>query len=274
MDALCKTLICNKQVSLTVAETTALCGRARDIHSLEPGAAKTFGELLTCGVYMAGCLKSDRGAISITIKGAEGNGSASVSGDINLHMRGYINGASGGRLKGGFMTVIKEDGFFRPFTGAIELISDDVSENMEHYFDLSEQIPTKVKVGALFNGEMCVAAGGVVMQLMPGHDEAAKKLVEQKKEELGDIAEDIRQLGAEGVLKKYFSGEVEGSHIYITRPEYKCNCSREKIYALLLSMGRQELENILTEQGEISVHCDYCNTDYKFGKEDVENLFR
>ena len=115
MGALCKTLICNKQVSLTVAETTALCGRARDIHSLEPCAAKTFGELLTCGVYMAGCLKSDRGAISITIKGAEGNGSASVSGDINLHMRGYINGASGGRLKGGFMTVIKEDGFFRPF---------------------------------------------------------------------------------------------------------------------------------------------------------------
>lgn len=89
-------------------------------------------------------------------------------------MRGYIDGSAGGRLKGGFMTVVKDDGFYRPFTGACELISDDVSENMEHYFDLSEQIPTKVRVGAKFDGEKCLAAGGVVLQLLPGHTDEVK----------------------------------------------------------------------------------------------------
>lgn len=274
MNRLYKTLICNKQVSLTVTETTGLVQRARDIHGLSPAAAKALGELLTCGAYMSGCLKSEKGAVSITIKGANGAGSASVSGDVNLHMRGYIDGSAGGKLEGGFMTVIKDDGFFRPFTGACELVSDDVSQNLEHYFDISEQIPTKVRVGALFDGKNCLAAGGVVMQLLPGHSGEAVAFVEGKAAEMYDIASEIKSLGGEGVLNKYFGNEIKGAHVYITEPEYKCNCSREKISSILLTMGRGELENILKEQGEISVHCHYCNTDYKFGAEDIEKLFK
>lgn len=274
MDRLYKTLICDKQVSLSVMETTAMCRHARDIHNLEPRAAAALGKLLTCGTYMAGCLKSEKGAISITVKGAEGSGSASVSGDVNLHMRGYIDGSAEGKLKGGFMTVVKDDGFFRPFTGAVELVSGDVSEDMERYFELSEQIKTKVRVGAEFDGEKCVAAGGVVMQLLPGYSPEAEALVEQKAAQIGNIAEDIRLLGAEGVVKKYFAGETEGAYTYITEPLYKCNCSRKKISALLATMGRAELEDIIREQGEVSVHCHYCNTDYKFGREDIEKLFK
>ena len=273
MNRLIKTLICDKQVSLTVAETTGLVQRSRDIHGLEPGAAAALGELLTCGVYMAGCLKSEKGAVSITVKGAEGSGSASVSGDVALHMRGYIDGSAGGRLAGGFMTVVKDDGFFRPFTGACELISDDVSRNFEHYFEISEQIPTKVRVGARFDGARCVAAGGVVMQLLPGYGEEAAALVNAKAEEIGGIAADIAALGASGVFERYFGREAAGSHVYVTEPEYRCNCSREKISAILLTLGRAELKKIIAEQGEISVHCHYCNTDYKFGAEDIEKLF-
>lgn len=273
MNRLYKTLICNKQISLSVLETTDLAQTARDIHGLEPSAAKALAELLTCGAYMSGCLKSEKGAVSITIKGGDNAGTASVSGDVNLHLRGYIDGSAQGRLSGGFMTVVKDDGFFRPFTGACELISDDVSENMEHYFELSEQITTKVRIGARFDGEKCVAAGGVVLQLLPGADETAVKLAEEKAASIADIASDIAALGAEGVVKKYFAEETDGGYTYITEPVYKCNCSREKISALLKTMGRAELEDIVKEQGAVSVHCHYCNTDYKFGEEDIQKLF-
>ena len=274
MNRLYKTLIYDKQVSLSVLDTTGIAQDARDIHRLAPAAAKTLAELLTCGTYMAGCLKSPKGAVSITVKAGENSGSVSVSGDVEQHMRGYIDGSAEGRLCGGFMTVVKDDGFFRPFTGACELVSDDVSKNMEHYFDISEQIPTKVRVAAKFDGEKCVAAGGIVMQLLPGASAKTAAAVEKKAALIGDVAADIAALGAEGVVKKYFAGETEGTYSYITEPQYKCNCSRGKISALLATMGREELEDIIKEQGEVSVHCHYCNTDYKFGSEDIEKLFK
>ncbi len=274
MNRLYKTLIYDKQVSLSVLDTTGIAQDARDIHRLAPAAAKTLAELLTCGTYMAGCLKSPKGAVSITVKAGENSGSVSVSGDVEQHMRGYIDGSAEGRLCGGFMTVVKDDGFFRPFTGACELVSDDVSKNMEHYFDISEQIPTKVCVAAKFDGEKCVAAGGIVMQLLPGASAKTAAAVEKKAALIGDVAADIAELGAEGVVKKYFAGETEGTYSYITEPQYRCNCSRSKISALLATMGRAELEDIIKEQGEVSVHCHYCNTDYKFGSEDIEKLFK
>ncbi len=274
MNRLYKTLIYKKQISLSVLETTGLCQAARDVHSLEPRAAAALGQLLTCGAYMAGCFKSEKGAVSVTVKGANGAGSASVSGDVNLHMRGYIDGAAEGRLKGGFMTVVKDDGFFHPFTGACELISDDVSEDMEHYFDVSEQIPTKVRVGALFSGEKCVAAGGVVLQLLPGHEEGALRYAEDKAAQLCNVAADIAELGAEGIVKEYFAEETAGAYTYITEPQYRCNCSREKIAALLATMGRAELEDIIREQGKVSVHCHYCNTDYDFMQEDIDKILK
>ncbi len=274
MNKLYKTLIYGKQVSLSVLETTDLVNSAAKVHRLAAPAASTLGQLLTCGAYMSGCLKSERGAISITVKGGGGAGTASVSGDINLHMRGYIDGSAEGRLAGGFMTVVKDDGFFRPFTGACELVSDDVSANMEHYFQLSEQIPTRVRVGARFSPQgICTAAGGVVMQLLPGHTQETLATVNAKVQAIGDVAEAIARGGAEGLLHDYFSEETKEGHVYLTQPDYICNCSREKISRLLLSMGKEELYDIIKEQGSVSAHCHYCNTDYLFGKEDIDKLF-
>ena len=98
MNKLYKALIYDKQVSLSVLETTELVNDAIKIHSLDGDAAKTFGCLLTAAAFMAGCLKSEKGAVSITVKAGGECGTASVSGDKNLHIRGYIDGSCGGRL--------------------------------------------------------------------------------------------------------------------------------------------------------------------------------
>ncbi len=275
MNKLFKTLIYGGNVSLSVLQTTDLVKKGMAIHGLRPAAGRTFGELLTCGTYMAGCLKSDKGAVSITIKGKNGSASASVSGDINLHMRGYIDDGAEGKLEGGFMTVIKDDGFFRPFTGACELVSDSVSANMEHYFEISEQITTYVSVGADVgeNGE-CRAAGGVVMQLLPGHTKETKDAAYVKMKNFKDVASLIAEMGAEGIMNRYFAEETKGGHVYMTSPDYICNCSRERISRVLLSAGKQELEDIIKEQGCVSVHCHYCNKDYKFSDRDIKKLFK
>lgn len=268
MNKLYKALVCHGEISLSVLECTELVEEAIKIHRLTDGQAKTLGGFLTAAAYMSGCLKSERGAISITVKSGEGGATVSVSGDIAGHIRGYIDGEG---LKGGTMTVIKEDGFFRPFTGTCELKSDDVSENLMRYFQMSEQIDTAVLIDVRVEGGKCLAAGGVVMQALPGTSEESLGVAEGKMQALA--ACDFAAKGADGVMEEFFSDLTEGGGVYLTFPEYKCNCSREKIGRVILSLGWKEAKSILAEQGKISVHCHYCNTDHLFTAEQTEELF-
>ena len=269
MNKLYKTLIYENQVSLSVLDTTELVNEAIKIHSLSDGAAVSLGGLLTCAAYMSGCLKSERGAVSLTVKG-ENCATVSVSGDINLHIRGYIDGDAK-RLKGGNLTVIKDDGFFRPFIGTTELVSDDISENLTQYFLQSEQIKTIVKFTVKVENGKCLYAGGVVLQLLTGTSQPNGEKAELVASTL-DIDKMLKE-GVDGAIDKYFAGEAEKAHIYLTYPEYKCNCSRKKITGVIISLGKDELLKIIEEEGAVKVHCHYCNTDYSFVKEDVLKLF-
>lgn len=275
MNTLYKSLVYDKQISLSVLDTTDLVKSAIKIHNLSGNAAYLLGGLLTCCAYMAGCLKSEKGAVSLTIKSADGDGCVSVSGDSKLHIRGYADGSCMHTLKGGTLTVIKDDGFFRPFVGACEIESDDVSEIFTQYFRTSEQITTHVRVGVKLSevGE-CLAAGGVVMQQLPGTSEANAAKCEERMSAFSDVASLIESEGAQGVIKKYFEGEIADDGLYLLHPDYVCNCSRRKIEAVIIPLGKDELLNICKEQGKVSVHCHYCNTDYTFVADDIEELFK
>ena len=270
MNKLFKSLIYDREVSLSVLETTELVNDAIKIHNLDANSAKTLGSLLTCAAFMAGCLKSEKGAISITVKANGDAGAVSVSGDKDLHIRGYIDGSGNGRLNGGYMTVVKEDGFYRPFVGASELVGDNVSENLMQYFHISEQIETAVAIDAKIVDGKCVAAGGVIMQLMPGCSQENMDRAEECMQNFVDVAPVLEKLGAEGIMQEYFKDEAQ--YVYEYFPEYKCNCSRKKIDGVILPLGREELYNLIEEAGAVKVHCHYCNKTYEFTREDIDKL--
>lgn len=272
MNKLCKALIYGGDVSLSVLDTTGLVNDAIKIHSLDDRSARTFGGFLTCAAYMAGCLKSERGAVSLTVKGGDAS-TICVSGDKDLHIRGYMDGSKEGRIGGGYLTVIKEDGFFRPFTGVCELKGDDVSQNLMQYFTVSEQIDTAVAFGVNVRDGKCTAAGGVVMQMMPGFSDENMDRAEQAMQNFVNAAEVVGRLGADGIIDAYFAEEIKKSALYQYFPEYKCNCSRKKLEGVLAPLGKTELLKIIEEEGCVRAHCHYCNTDYVFTREDVEKLF-
>ena len=270
MNKLFKSLIYDREVSLSVLDTTQLVNDAIKIHNLDEKSAKTLGSLLTAAAFMAGCLKSERGAISLTVKAGGDAGAASVSGDKDLHIRGYIDGTCEGKLNGGYLTVVKEDGFFRPFVGASELVGDSVSENLMQYFHLSEQIETAVAIDVKIADGRCVAAGGVIMQLMPGCSQENMDRAEECMQNFVDVASVLEEVGADGIMDKYFRDEAQFVYQYF--PEYKCNCSRKKIEGVILPLGREELNKIIVEEGAVKVHCHYCNRTYKFTREDIDKL--
>ena len=274
MNKLYKVLIYDRQISLSVLETTELVNDAIKTHNLDARSAVTLGGMLTCAAYMAGCLKSDRGAVSLTVKADGEAGTVSVSGDKNLHVRGYIDGTCGGKLNGGYLTVIKDDGFYRPFVGTCELKGDDVSQNLMQYFQMSEQIDTAIAFGVKMDKDRCIAAGGVVMQLLPGTSEENMDRAEERMQAFVNPADVVEKYGADGILSEFFDGLAKDGEIYLTFPEYKCNCSRKKIESVILPVGKDELCNILKEQGSVKVHCHYCNTDYEFTRGDIDELFK
>ncbi|MGN0805913.1 MAG: Hsp33 family molecular chaperone HslO [Candidatus Coproplasma sp.] len=272
MDSIKRFLAYNGNVQVAVLETSALVNRAIEIHSTAPTASKILGGLLTCCAYFASGIKAESGAVSITVKAKDGDGAVSVSSDADLHVRGYADGSCANTLKGGSLTVVREDGFSVPFVGTCEIDSDDISDAFAKYFQQSEQIPTAVKVDVETdeNGR-CSGARGLVMQLLPDADEGEIARAEKAFERYCD-GNGLNDCPSEEVIEKLFGGDIYGEIVEVF-PEYKCNCSEKKIRGVLASVGKAELIKICEEQGQVKVHCHYCNTDYIYDKKFVEENF-
>lgn len=272
MNKILRALICGGQVSLTVLDTTELVNEAVKIHSPSPAGAEILGGLLTCGAYLASGLKIESGCVSLTVKAKEGDGAVSVSADGKLHVRGYLDGSCAQTLAGGTLTVVREEGYSMPFIGTCEILSDDISDILETYFGQSEQIATAVALKSEFdNNGKCKFFGGVVMQLLPEASESAISKASELFEKFKDCGKNAFA-GAEEIISGYFKAHLSGG-VAELKPEYKCNCSEEKIRGVLVSVGREELLKICDELGEVKVHCHYCNKDYIYDRKRIEETF-
>ncbi len=282
-DVILRGLIWNGEVSLAVADTTRLVGRAIEIHGLSPLSAAALGRTLTVAAYMCSSLKEERGALSVSVKGDGIGGPIYVSGDKKLRMRGYIDNPQAflppnarGKLdvggcvgRNGTLSVVREDGEGIPFVGTTPLVSGEIGEDFAAYFAYSEQLPTAIAVGVKIGKEgTCLGAGGVFLQPLPGAGEESLKKTDETIAKFAAVSSMLEEMTAEELAEKYF-GNV---NFYKQKPEYKCNCSRNYIEGILSAMGEEELRSILAEEGKISVHCHYCNKDYVFTPEETEDL--
>lgn len=282
-DVILRGLIYNEEVSLAVADTTALVNEAIRVHGLSPLAAAALGRTLTVAAYMCSSLKTEGSALSVAVKGDGAGGAIYVSGDKALHMRGYIENPQAalppnalGKLdvggcvgKEGYLSVVRDDGENQPFVGTTPLVSGEIGEDFAAYFAYSEQLPTAIAVGVRISKEgKCLGAGGVFLQPLPGAGEESIQKAEKAIGQFSAVSSLLESMSAEELAEKYF-GNVT---FYKQKPEYKCNCSRNYIEGILAAMGEKEIRSIIAEQGKISVHCHYCNTDYEFSPEEAEKI--
>ncbi len=274
MENVLRTLICDEQVSLTLIDATEIVSEAIRLHHLTPFSAIILGKALAAATFMSACLKEDAGEISITVKGDFG--SLCVSGNRKLYIRGYIDSAKEWKSCGfgnrGTFTVVRDDGYSRPFVGTCALPeSGDADGAFEEYYRISEQLPTFVATVVKLSEEgKCTFASAAVLQPLPFADEKTIRELPKEKD-LEKIAEEIKAIGLKKVAETYFSAKSAG--LKLREAAYKCNCSREYLKGVLVSLGKEELEKILREEGEIKVHCHYCNKDYRFTGEDMKVMF-
>lgn len=284
-DVILRGLAYGDEVSLAVADTTALVNEAIRIHGLSALSAAALGRTLTVAAYMCSSLKEERGALSVSVKGNGVGGNIYVSGDKALHMRGYIENPhaelppnASGKLdvggcvgREGYLSVVRDDGENIPFVGTTPLVSGEIGEDFAAYFAYSEQLPTAIAVGVKIGTDgNCLGAGGVFLQPLPGASEESVNRAAEAIRSFGAVSSMLEKHSAEEILREYF-GAVK---FYTLEPEYKCNCSRNYIEGILAAMGEKEIRAVIAEQGKIDVHCHYCNTDYTFSPEDAEEIIR
>lgn len=279
---LCKTLVWGNEVSLAVLDTTALVQEAVLRHGLTPVAAAALGRTLTATAYLCSWLKEEESTISVTVDGGGAGGKISVSGEGNLCLRGNIANPfvqlpprADGKLdvgscvgRNGTLTVVRDDGEGIPFIGSCPLVSGEIAEDFSSYFLTSEQRPTAIALGVRVGSEV-LGAGGVFLQPLPGASEESVSRAEKEIGRFSRVSSLIEEMGAEGIMRSFGVREWEEREVV-----FRCRCSRERAERALLSLGKRDAESLLETEGVITVHCHDCNTDYRFGKEDTERIFK
>ncbi len=281
-----KTLVWEDSVSLAVLDTTAVVREAIARHKLSPVAAAALGRTLTASAYLCSWLKEEESSLSVSVDGGGPGGQIVVAGDGALNMRGFVGcpelwlppRADGKLDVGGFvgregtLTVIRDDGSGVPFVGTSPLISGEIAQDFSAYFLTSEQRPTAVALGVLIGKEGdCISAGGVFLQPLPGADDETLTRVENAAAQLVSVSSLLSERGVDGVLELIEEGAAADPDVREIR--FSCRCSRERAERAVLSLGKKDALEALSEDGKIAVHCEYCNTTYTFGKEEVFSLF-
>ncbi|MBR2903927.1 MAG: Hsp33 family molecular chaperone HslO [Clostridia bacterium] len=273
-----RALVYDGEVSLTVADTTALVKEGVKLHNLTSSAAQLFGRALSLAVFQGAGLKGATGEMSFSLRGDGLAGELCVSVDEPLNVRGYLqDGEANARFsqadllgKVGSLTVIRQDGYSRPFVGVSPLVDGDIDRQFEAYYDASEQLPTYLATTTELDDKGEVAFAGVIcLQPLPF---ATQKVLENMPtgEKLYPYLTLLRENGIKG------AAEAFGTLQAVTEKEarYQCRCSKEYLGEVLVSLGEAQMREIIREDGAVRVHCHYCNKDYEFLEEDADLLFQ
>ena len=286
-DQIIRVLAKNAPVKASVITARDMVERARQIHRTLPVATAALGRTLMAASMMGNQLKEDNGSVTLRIKGDGPLGGITAVADSAGNARGYVvNPAVDLPLKGpakldvgsavgrdGSLTVIKDLNLKEPYVGTVPLVSGEIAEDITSYFAESEQIPTACALGVLVDVDQSVlCAGGYLIQLLPGADDAAISAIERGIARVGPVTEALRGgLDARGLVEQVLS-EFELEVLSAEPVEYRCYCSRDRVTRALISMGREELEALIREQGRAELTCQFCDKVYHYTKEELEGL--
>lgn len=276
-------------IRVFVAITTELADRAQKIHKTYPTATAALGRTLTISAIMGAGLKNETDSTTIQFKGDGPLGSIVAVCNSKSEVRGYVvnpgcdikrkeNGKLdvGGAVGKGYINVIRDLGLKEPYAGQVPIVTGEIAEDMTYYFAESEQIPTAIALGVLVNPDMSVkASGGFMIQLMPEATEETAIKIEEKLKTLEPVTTMIEKgMSAEDILFHITEGFDMLMQNKTVTPKYKCYCSKERMEKALISLGKTELEDLIKEQGNAELCCQFCDNKYNFDKDALEKLLK
>lgn len=285
-DYLVRALAFNDEVRAFSVRSTQTVQVAQDKHYTWPTASAALGRSMTAGLMMGSMLKNEE-KLTITINGGGPIGQIIVDANGKGEVRGYVTNPQThfdlnehGKLDvaravgtAGSLNVVKDIGMRDFFTGSTPIVSGELGEDFTYYFATSEQVPSAVGLGVLVNPDNTIkAAGGFIIQLMPGASEETISAIEQHLATMEPVSKLIdKGLSHEQVLEEVL-GEDNIRIIDRMDVEFKCNCGKEKFSTVIKGLGNAEIDNMIKEDGGAEVECHFCREKYYFSVEELEAL--
>ncbi len=273
----------NNQIRGFAATTKELVEKAKNIHNTSPVATAALGRLLTAGSMMGSMMKGTKDILTLQIKCDGPIQGLIVTADASANVKGYVYNPEvmlppsklgkldvGGALGRGVLSVIKDLGLKDPYVGQTELISGEIAEDITYYYAASEQIPSSVALGVLMNKDNTVKrAGGFMIQLMPFAEPEIIDQLEKKLSEVKSITSLLDEDMTPEMILEYILGDFDLQIHENIGTEYKCNCSKERVEKAIISIGKEDLQEMIDDNKPIEVNCHFCDTHYNFTVEDL-----
>ena len=276
-------------VKVVAIRSTEIVRRGAQIQGTTPNATAAFGRALTAASMMGNMQKVDNGSMTLQIRGGGPIGTITVVSDSIGNVRGCVTepkvelvekfpgkldvGATVGT--DGTLTVIRDLQMKEPYVGSTALVSGEIGDDVTAYFVRSEQTPTACALGVLVDRDLSVkVAGGYLVQLLPGAPDEVIDALENGIQRAGAVTAMLEQgMTPEDILGQV-CGELGVVFMVTTEVEYKCYCSRDRVTAALISLGREELQEIRNEGKAFPVECQFCDTIYQFTPEEIDELLK
>lgn len=269
------------------ATTKEMVQHAREVHHTSPVASAALGRMLTAAAMMGSMLKGDKDLLTLQMRGIGPLKGVVVSGDSKSRVKGYVFNPNvdmpskypgkldvSGAIGQGYMSVIRDVGLKEPYVGRIQLVSGEVAEDLTYYYAQSEQIPTAIGLGVLVETDTSIRqAGGFIIQLMPEASDEVISMLEARLNavpymtdllDMGHTPEDILSIILEGMDMKILDKFPT---------EFYCNCTKDRVSKALISIGREELVKMITEDKKANMHCHFCGKEYDFTEDELKTLY-
>ncbi|GGA29030.1 Hsp33 family molecular chaperone HslO [Psychrobacillus lasiicapitis] len=285
-DYIVKAIALQDQVRAYAIRSTDTVSEAQRRHDTLPTSSVALGRSMTAGAILGAMMKGDE-KLTIKIDGGGPIGTILVDANAKGEVRGYVSYprthfevSESGKLDvkravgtNGTLSVSKDVGLSQPFVGQVAIETGEIGDDFTSYIMNSEQTPSSVGVGVLVNEDNTIrAAGGFIIQLLPGTSEETIRFIENRLLQIPSISTMVK----EGLTPEKMLEEVLGAEnvsVLETMPvQFQCQCSRDRIARAIISLGQQEIQDMIVEDGKAEAQCHFCNEYYLFTKADLEKL--
>lgn len=288
MDRIIRATAADGFVKMAVITARESVERARQIHGLSPTACAALGRTLCAASLLGQALKEEDASLTIRINGGGPIGSVVAVSDSAGNMRGYVDAPrcelplrADGKLdvggavgRDGMLTVSRDLGLREPYIGSVALVSGEIAEDMTAYLLESEQVPSACALGVLVDTDRTIrAAGGFLVQLMPGAEESLIDKLEENIFLMDQLTTVLDQDGAEALFSQVLKG-FDWHTVGEYPVSYRCPCTRERVERALTVIEPEELEEIAAEGRDVSVSCQFCDRIYTFTPQELLALRR